>query len=695
MTEHRGPRLRRSGALVCVALAFAFALALALALAACAQTGSASVPSRRAGIDRSMFDPAVRAQDDFFRHVNGTWLKSAVIPPDKSRIGAFSSLREKTEAQLRTLVEDAARARGDADARRIGDLYDSFIDEAAVERGGLAPLAAELAAIDALPTARALGVAMARLDRLGVDLPIGFYVTLDARDTSKNVPWLGQSGLLLPDRDYYLIDGDARFAQARAALVAYLTRLLALSGAGSDAAAEGDAVLALETALAKGQWTRVEGRDPVKTYNKMPTAALAPLAGAFDWAGYLATTGLAARTSEIVVRQPSYLPAFASLTGSVPLPVWKAYLRTHLLHAYAPYLGKEFVAARFEFSGTTLRGTTENEARWKRGVALVQQAEGEALGKLYVARHFPPASKARMEQLVANLLAAYRESIDSLDWMSAATKKEAQAKLATFRPKIGYPERWIDYGALEIRRDDLVGNVQRAHVFEYERQLAKLGAPVDRDEWRMTPQTVNAYYNASFNEIVFPAAILQPPFFDADADDAVNYGAIGAIIGHEISHGFDDRGSQFDDTGNLRMWWTAEDRERFTAKTRILIDEYSAFSPVPGYTINGALTLGENIADNSGLEIAYKAYHRSLAGKPAPTVDGTSGDERFFYGFAQGFRGKSREAALLSQIKSDPHSPDEFRVNGTVRNHPAFYSTFGVRPGDAMYLPPEQRVSIW
>jgi len=536
---------------------------------------------------------------------------------------------------------------------------------------------------------------MGRLDRLDVDLPIGFYITLDGRDTSRNVAWLGQAGLLLPDRDYYLVEGDDKFAQARAALATYVGRLLALSGSGADAPAQASAVVELETALARGQWTRVEGRDPVKTYNKMDTASLGTLAGGFDWPGYLASTGLAARTSEIVVRQPSYLPAFAVLTRTTPLPVWKAYLRSHLLHAYAPYLSKAFVDARFEFSGTTLRGTTENEARWQRGVALVQHAAGEALGKLYVARHFPPAAKARMEALVANLLAAYRESIDGLDWMSAATKKQAQAKLATFRPKIGYPARWIDYGSLEIRRGDLVGNVERARAFEYERQLAKLGAPVDRDEWRMSPQTINAYYNASFNEIVFPAAILQPPFFYPEADDAVNYGAIGAIIGHEISHGFDDRGSQFDASGNLRVWWTPEDRARFGAKTRILIDEYSAFSPVPGYTVNGALTLGENIADNSGLEIAYKAYHRSLAGKPAPVIDGMSGDQRFFYGFAQGFRGKSREAALLAQIKSDPHSPDEFRVNGTARNHPAFYSTFGVGPGDAMYLPPEQRVSIW
>ena len=680
-----GGRFVRAGSALCIALAGV----------ACVQPGELSTSPRSSGIDRSTFDPSVRAQDDFFRHVNGTWLKQTVIPPDKSRIGAFPALRDQTEAQLRVLVEDAARMRGDADARRIGDLYESFLDEATVERAGLGPLAVELAAIDALPSADALGAAMGRLDRLGVDLPIGFYITLDGRDTTRNIPWLAQSGLLLPDRDYYLVEGDARFTQARAAHLTYLGKLLTLSGAGADAAAQAQAVLGLETALARAQWTRVESRDPVRTYNKMTTSTLAPLAAGFDWTAYLAACGLTGRTSEIVVRQPSYLPAFTALATATPLPVWKSYLRTHLLHAYAPYLGKAFVDARFAFSGTALRGTTENEARWQRGIALVQQSAGEALGKVYVARHFPPASKARMEKLVANLLAAYRESIDSLDWMSAATKREAQAKLATFRPKIGYPARWIDYGALDIRRDDLVGNVARARAFEYDRQLAKLGAPVDRDEWRATPQTVNAYYSAAFNEIVFPAAILQPPFFRPDADDAVNYGAIGAVIGHEISHGFDDKGSQYDGAGHLRLWWTPEDRKRFEAKTRILVDTYSAFSPLPGYTVNGELTLGENIADNSGLEIAYKAYHRSLAGKPAPVVDGTSGDQRFFYGFAQIYRNKSRDEALVAQIKSDPHSPGEFRVMGTLRNHPAFYSTFGVRPGDGMFLPPEQRVSIW
>ena len=672
-------------------LSIAVAASLLLGVA-----GSASADMPLAsGVARTGFDPSVRPQDDFFRAVNGTWLKTTEIPGDKSRIGSFISLRDRSEAQLRGLIEEAARTHDTPDAQRIGDLYESFMDEAAAEKAGLGPLAAELATIDAMTSVKDLGAEFGRMDRLGAGVPVGLYVSLDARDATHYIPALTQGGLLLPDRDYYLIAADPKFAQARSAEVVYLTKLLGLSGASGDAASQAQAVQDLETALARGQWTRVQNRDPVKGYNKVAVGGLGDLAAGFDWPGYLAANGVAGKANDVIVRQPTYLPAFAAQLAATPLPVWKAYLRVHLLNAYAPYLGKAYVDARFAFAGTALLGTTEDLARWKRGVALVQTSEGEAAGRLYVARFFPPESKARMEKLVANLLAAYRDSIDSLDWMSPQTKQEAKAKLAQFTPKIGYPDRWIDYGNLVIRRDDLLGNVERARAFEHERNLAKLGQPVDRLEWHMTPQTVNAYYNPTLNEVVFPAAILQPPFFDPNVDDAVNYGGIGAVIGHEISHGFDDSGSQYDGSGNLRLWWTAEDRDRFSVKTKSLVDEYSAFSPVPGYTINGGLTLGENIADNSGLEIAYKAYHASLNGKQPRVIDGTTGDQRFFYGFAQVFRAKSREAALLSQIKSDPHSPEEFRVNGAVRNHPAFYTTFNVKPGDAMYLPPEKRVSIW
>jgi len=648
-----------------------------------------------AGIDRAAGDPSVRAQDDFFRRVNGRWLKTTEFPADKAYLGSFEALHDRIQVELRGLVEKAVKTRANADEARIADLYESFVDEAAVERAGLLPVAGELAVIDALQSPAQLPAVMGRMARLGVGMPLRMYIDQDSRDARRYVPQITQSGLGLPDRDYYLVADDAKFKDARASYLAYLTRLLELSRAPGDAAASARAVLGLETALAQGQWARVDTRDPVKTYTRVELAALAPLAPGFDWPAWLAATGLAGKTGDVIVQQPSYLATVAAQLSATPLPVWKAYLRTHLLGSYASFLAKDFVDARFAYVGTTLSGTTENVPRWKRGVGFVEASAGESLGKLYVDAYFPPASKARMEKLVANLLAAYRDSIDAIDWMSPATKQEAQAKLATFAPKIGYPKRWIDYGSLETKKGDLLGNVRRAREFAYARDLAKLGKPVDRDEWFLTPQTVNAYYNASLNEIVFPASVLQPPFFDPAADDAVNYGAIGAIIGHEISHGFDDEGSQFDGTGNLRVWWTDDDRKRFEAKTRLLVSQYSAFSPFAGYYVNGELTLGENIADNSGLEIAYKAYHRSLAGKPAPVIDGTSGDERFFYGFAQAFRGKARDAVLLTQIKSDPHSPDEFRVNGTVRNHPAFYATFAVKPGDPMYLPPEQRVSIW
>ena len=662
--------------------------ALALAFGA----GAATPVS---GIDRAGTDPTVRAQDDFFRSVNGGWLKRTEFPADRASVGSFDTINDQIQVELRGLVEGAAKAPGDADARRIGGLYESFMNEAAAERAGVAPIAAELAAIDALTRPEQLAGALGRLTRLGIATPVFMDIEQDARNAERYVPVLAQGGLGLPDRDYYLVAADAKFKATREQYVAYLKRLFELARAPGDAAATAQAVLAFETTLAQGQWTQVQNRDPVKTYNRFDVAALAPLAPGFDWPAWLAGAGLAGRTSDVIVAQPSYLGTVAAQLTATPMPVWRAYLRARVLNSYASFLSKDFVDARFDFVGRTLSGTTEILPRWKRGVGLIDALEGEALGKLYVDKYFSAAAKARMDAMVANLLAAYRESVDTIDWMSPATKQQAKVKLATFAPKIGYPKRWIDYGTLVIRPDDLVGNVVRARAFEYERNLNKLGKPIDRDEWGMTPQTVNAYYNASLNEVVFPASILQPPFFDPDADDAVNYGAIGSIIGHEISHGFDDEGSQFDEKGNLRDWWTADDRKAFDARTKVLVGQYAAFSPIAGYFVNGELTLGENIADNAGLEIAYKAYHRSLAGKPAPVIDGTSGDQRFFYGFAQAFRGKVREAALLSQIVSNPHAPEEFRVNGAVRNHPAFYPTFQVKPGDAMYLAPDKRVTLW
>jgi len=669
------------------------ALASALLLAQTAL--AADPPALTSGVDLASFDPSVRPQDDFFRSVNGGWLKRTEFPADKAYIGSFDVIHEKIQGELRAIVEAAATAPKDADARRIGVLYASFMDEAAVEKAGLAPLADELAAIDRLASPSQVAAGMGHLSTLAIGMPIDVEIGQDARKAERYVPQISQGGLGLPNRDYFLVADDVKFKVARQQYVVYMTRLLQLSRAPGDATASAEGVLALETALAKAQWTQVENRDPVKTYNRVDLAGLAPLAPGFDWPAWLAATGIAGKSGDVIVAQPSYLAGMAAQLSATPLPVWRAYLRVRLLNGYAGFLGKEFVDARFAFVGATLSGTTENLPRWKRGIGLVEGSVGESLGKLYVDAYFPTDSKGRMEKLVANLLATYRESIDAIDWMSPATKKEAQAKLATFAPKIGYPKRWLDYSAIEMRPGDLVGNVTRARAFKFRRGLDKLGKPIDRDEWILTPQTVNAYYNPLLNEVVFPASVLQPPFFDPTADDAINYGAIGAIIGHEISHGFDDEGSQFDGTGNLREWWTAEDRARFDAKTKMLVAQYSAFSPIAGYNVNGELTLGENIADNSGVEIAYKAYRRSLGGKPAPVIDGKTGDERFFDGFAQAFRGKVRDAALLAQIKSDPHSPDEFRVNGVLRNHEPFYRTFGLKPGDSLYLPPEKRVSIW
>ena len=684
----------------------ALAAAMFVAVAAIAQTPSAPSAPPVSGIDRSAVDPSVRPQDDLYAHVNGRWLKSASFPPDKAYIGVSQQQHDLTQQHLRTLVEDTQRRGGDPEAVKIADLYASFMDEAAVEKLGTKPLAAELAAIDAVATRAQFAALMPRLARLGAGMPIGMYIGQDDRDAKRYVPSLVQSGLGLPNRDYFLNLDDAKFASVRAEYVAYLAKLLTLAdGTGAkpetkqvtkESEAIAQAILALETELARVQWSAVENRDPIKGYNRVDLGALPALAPGLDWPAYLASAGLVGKTPDVLVRQPSYLKGLAALLESTPLATWKAYARVRLLGAYAPFMNKDFVDTRFAFAGTAITGTQENQARWKRGIGLVDQSIGEAVGRLYVEKYFPPENKRRMDGLVANLLAAFKESIATLDWMSATTRQEALAKLAKFNAKIGYPKRWVDYATLQIRRDDLVGNVMRTRAFEEARELAKLGRPIDRDEWGMTPQTINAYYDASMNEIVFPAAFLQAPNFDAAADDAVNYGAIGAVIGHEISHGFDDEGAQYDGDGNLRDWWTEQDKANFAAKTKALVAQYGAFLAVPpDYRVNGELTLGENIADNSGLAIAWKAYQRSLNGKPAPVIDGMSGNQRFFYGYAQAWRSKVRPDALLAQIKSDPHSPDEFRVIGAVRNQPGFYSTFGVRPGDRMYLAPADRVTIW
>ena len=673
------------------------AVAPAAAVAAVAAVAAAPTAPAATGIDRQYVDPAVRAQDDFYRHVNGLWLQKTEIPADKSGWGSFSELRENTLPQLRELIETAAKnpaaVRG-SDAQKIGDLYASFMDQSGRDRRGRAPIAGDATRIDSMRDKKQIAGVIAYFNKIGATAPFDFDITQDARDATKYVAEIGQGGLGLPDRDYYLKDDDAKLKEVRLKYQAHIEAMLARGG-DRQAAADARDILKLETALAKVQWTKVENRDPVKTYNRVELPKLPALGSGFDWSAYQRATGIDGRVSYLVVNQPSYITGMAKVIQDTPLPVWKAYFKWHLLNHYAPYLGQPDVDAHFAFYGTALRGVPQNELAWKRGVRLVEGSAGEILGKLYVAKHFPPQNKVRMEKLVANLLVAYRQSIDTLDWMGPATKKEAQAKLATFAPKIGYPDKWRDYSKLSVSRANLVSNVRSATVFEYQRQLAKLGKPLDRAEWGMTPQTINAYYNPQLNEIVFPAAILQPPFFNATADDAVNYGAIGAVIGHEISHGFDDQGSQFDERGNLRDWWTKEDHEKFAVKTKALVAQYAAYSPVPGYFVNGELTLGENIADNSGLAIAYKAYHLSLGDKAAPVIDGLTGDQRFYLGFAQVWRSKTRDAQAIVLIKTDPHSPAEVRGNGTLKNQPGFYDAFGVKEGDKMYLKPDQRVLMW
>jgi putative endopeptidase len=665
---------------------------LAFALLAVAPL-SAQEAERRAGIQKAYFDLAVRPGDDFYRYANGTWLTNTPVPAEESSIGSFSDLTDGVELHLRQILEErlAERAPKGSEAQQIGDFYRAYLDEARLEELGARPLAAELAAIDALQRFEDLPALLARLARSGVSI-FRHRVGPDAKDATRYLVSFGQGGLGLPDRDYYLSD-DEKLASVRGSYVEHIARMLQLLGV-ADASGEAEAIVALETRLAEKSWSRVESRDAVKTYNFFPLAELRALTPAFDWAAFLAPLGYE-RSPGFVVAQPSFFGDWAKILQTTPLAELRAYLRWNLLSDYAPFLSQEFVFESFSFRETVLNGITAMEPRWKRGVAATQAALGEVLGKLYVARHFPPAAKVRMEELVSNLIKAYGASIAELDWMSAETKQKALEKLAKFRPKIGYPSRWKDYSTLVVDPADLVGNVRRARAWQLERQAAKLGQPIDREEWFMTPQTVNAYYSPVMNEIVFPAAILQPPFFDLAADDAVNYGGIGAVIGHEIGHGFDDQGSRYDGEGNLRSWWTDEDRRRFEERTKALIAQYDAFEALPGRRVNGALTIGENIGDLGGLSIAYRAWRMSLGDEEAPVIDGLSGAQRFFLSYAQIWRRNYKEENLLQRLKSDPHSPSQFRCNGIVRNFGPWYETFGVTPDAQLYLAPEQRVRIW
>ena len=656
----------------------------------------------KSGIDLSHVDPQARPQDDLFGHVNGRWLAEYDIPADRATDGAFRSLYDRAEEQIRELIDEAASSESAAgtDQQRVGDLYASFMDEATVERIGVAPLLDELAAIDAASDADALASVIGALQHTGVGGGTGAYIDTDSKDSTRYLLHLSQSGLGLPDESYYR---DEQHAEILAAYPRHIAAMFALVFGEEPQPGEWEAtaerIVALESKLAAAHWDVVKRRDADLTYNLRTFTDLVSEAPGFDWAGWIGAMGASPETvAELVVRQPDYLTAFAALWASADLEDWKRWARWRLIHARAFLLTDDLIAEDFDFYGRTLSGTESIRERWKRAVSVVESLMGDALGKLYVERHFPPDAKARMDELVANLRQAYRVSINQLDWMTPDTRLRALAKLDKFTPKIGYPAKWRDYSALVIERDDLYGNYRRGYAVSSERELAKLGGPVDRDEWFMTPQTVNAYYNPGMNEIVFPAAILQPPFFDADADDAANYGGIGAVIGHEIGHGFDDQGAKYDGDGNLVDWWTDDDRTEFGARTKALIEQYDEFVPrglADGHHVNGAFTVGENIGDLGGLSIALLAYQLSRDGETAPVVDGLTGVQRVFFGWAQVWRTKSRAAEAIRRLAVDPHSPPEFRCNGVVRNMDAFYEAFDVERDDALFLEPQRRVRIW
>jgi putative endopeptidase len=643
------------------------------------------------GLDLAGGDPSVRPGDDFFRYAAGTWLKTETLPADRSSWNTFARLRAAAEEQVRTLIETADGAPAGSVARKIGDYYAAFLDRTAIDARGLAPAAAGLGAIAAATTHEDVARLLARPD-LGLPSPIDFSITLDRKNPDRYIVVISHGGLALPDRDFYLRD-DEQFATVRAQYREHVARLLRI--AGQDAPEESAAaILALETEIARLHWPRADRRDTDRTYNLVPRAGLDELAPEFPWAAALDGAGLPA-LGEVVVAEKSAIPPLAKLFRATPVPTWRRYLAYHYLRLNAALLPTALDDEAFAFYGRALNGQPEQKARWKRAVDATDGALGEAVGQLYVARYFPPSAKAAAVELIENLRAAFAERIAHASWMSAETRAVAAGKLATFRPKIGYPDRWRDYSGLEVRRDDAFGNQRRSALFEWRRDVDRLGRKTDRDEWFMSPQTVNAYYNPVFNEIVFPAAILQPPFFDPAADPAVNYGAIGGVIGHEMGHGFDDQGSKYDARGVLRAWWQDRDVAAFKALGDRLAVQYDGYEPLPGIHVNGRLTLGENLGDLGGTSVALEAYHRALRGRPAPLLDGVSGEQRFFLAWAQVWRSLYRDQSLRNQVMSDPHSPGQYRVNGVVRNVDAWYAAFGVQPGDALYLPPAERVHVW
>lgn len=662
-------------------------LALLMQVGALAWAGPSA-----SGLDLELADKTVRPQDDLFRAGNGKWLATTEIPADKSSYGAFMQLRDLSDQRVRAIIEELAKGKHPAGAveQKIGDYFAAYMDTAAIDKAGLAPVKPLLDSIAAIKDREQLAVWLgAHVGSVGVPVPLGIEADFKQPTINRLITW--QGGLGLPDRDYYLKKDDERMAKARGAYETYLQTLAREAGLQEGSVQR---ALAIEQRLAEAQWAKVDLRDPVKLYNPMTPAELAAQAPGFAWASYF-KAALLPDVDKLSVSQPSYVVAAAKVLDETPLDDLKAYLTLRALDARADVLPQAIRDAAFAFHGTALTGAKAERPRWQKAVDNVNGALGEAVGQVYVQRHFPAADKARMLTLVNNLLAAYKTSIDRLTWMTPATKAAAQDKLSKYMVKIGYPDNWRDYSKLEVRAGDALGNNERANDFNWRREAAKAGKPVDRREWAMTPQTVNAYYNPTLNEIVFPAAILQPPFYNPKGDDAVNYGGIGGVIGHEISHGFDDQGSQFDGDGALRNWWSDADRKAFEAVTSKLVAQYDAYEPLPGKHVNGRLTLGENIADLSGLQIAYKAYQRSLGGKPAPVIDGLTGAQRFFMGWSQAWREKSRDERRLQTLTVDPHSPPEFRANGAAINHDGFHEAFKTKPGDKMYKAAGERIRIW
>ena len=673
---------------------FVFVLATMLVAISCSKEPEVTLVS---GVHLDALDRSTRPQDDFYQFANGGWLDSTEIPEIYSGYTVYHEVRENVDDALRAIIDEAAS--GDAspgtEAQQVGDLYSTWMDTETINALGVEPVQDMLEDVAAIDSFESLSRSMAELARMGVTVPFGTYVYADLKESDRYAVYLGQNGITMPNRDYYLQTDNENFARARDGLPFYIANMLVRIGMPEDAAtAAAVEVYALEEAIAKAQWDSVRNRDPQAAYNPYALDSLPELGNNLDWAQAITALGLD-DVDKVIVRQPSYFEELNGIIADTPIETWKNYLAFHVMDTAAPLLDETTDTIAFEYRNRILYGQAEQQPRWKRGIQMVNGLLGEAVGKLYVAEYFPPEAKAKMEELVQNVIVTLEDSIDELEWMTEETRIKAREKLSKFTPKIGYPDVWKDYSTLEIIAGDNFGNVRRAQEWAYQQDLDKLGKPVDKNEWHMSPQTVNAYYSPTQNEIVFPAARLQPPFFQLNADDAINYGAVGGVIGHEISHGFDDKGSQFDGDGNLSNWWTDEDRAAFEERTKVLVQQFNEFSPIEGMTINGELTLGENIGDLSGIAMAYRAYIRSLDGREPPVIDGFTGPQRFFIGYAMSRKGKYQDEAIISRLASDTHSPLEFRVNGPYPNIDAFHEAFGTQEGDGMWLPPEERVRIW